>query len=163
MGNAFGNTPTLEEQVETWIEDLNIEISLLDNDIYRIEGEEENCLQQTKRYIRKKQPKMIELYAKNILQNQAAIRRLTHAKVQMTAIVSKMLESMSQMRVMNAFKQNAYITTQMNKLFGLRGISEKFKTIKKEMARAGYIQDMISEQIDDAFDDVTDTDVDDAV
>mmetsp|Transcript_55527 Transcript_55527/g.173753 ORF Transcript_55527/g.173753 Transcript_55527/m.173753 type:complete len:232 (+) Transcript_55527:89-784(+) len=155
--NLFGKANTKEAQqehakdlVREWQRKLRAEARDVERSIKRIEQDEEKIKRDIKKMAKEgADPKNIKLLAKSIVRSGKAKTRLYTARATMQATASELGSTAATMRLTDAMKNSTEVMQQMNCLVKVPEMHESMQALSKEMMRAGLIEEVIEEGLED--------------
>lgn len=151
MSMLFGQPKkSPEEQAKEWKRELASEKRKIDTQIRRIRLEEAKVVKAAKQAA-KQDPVALRMLAKQILHSRKAVNRLITAQTQMNSVSMQLQNQVSQMKVMGSLSKSTEIMSQMNSLTRCSEVRQVAMTMSREMTKAGLIDDMMTEVMDDAM------------
>ncbi|CBH18004.1 SNF7-like protein, putative [Trypanosoma brucei gambiense DAL972] len=153
-----------EEKAKEWRRQLNSEMRKLDLQIRKIQREEMKVKQTARQAAKKGDTVVLRMLAKEIIHSRKAVRRLHTARTQMNSISMQLQQQVSQIKLAGRIEASAVVMTQMNQLMHIREVRESIQSLGREMTKAGLIEEMMNDTIDDVLDgDISDTELEDEV
>jgi len=153
FGSA-GSKPAQEvsakDALRDWQRRLRSEARAIERGIRKIEQEEEKIKRDIKALADKGgDPKNIQLLAKSVVRSEKAKGRLYNARANMTAVATELQSTAATMRLADAMKTSTNVMQQINSLTKVPETMEAMATMQKEMMRAGLIEEMMDEGLED--------------
>lgn len=163
-GGAPAAAPkTPQDMAKEWRRQLNHECRQLDKQVRKIQQEELKAKKAAK-IAAKQDPGSVRILAKEIIHARQAVKRLITTKTQMNSVATQLSLQASQLKVAGAMKKSTDIMTGMNQLCKVSEIGQVMRAMSMEMTKAGLIEEMMSDTIDNALDDdVSESELDDEV
>ncbi|EAN79952.1 class-E vacuolar protein-sorting protein 24 (Vps24p), putative [Trypanosoma equiperdum] len=153
-----------EEKAKEWRRQLNSEMRKLDLQIRKIQREEMKVKQTARQAAKKGDTVVLRMLAKEIIHSRKAVRRLHTARTQMNSVSMQLQQQVSQIKLAGRIEASAVVMTQMNQLMHIREVRESIQSLGREMTKAGLIEEMMNDTIDDVLDgDISDTELEDEV
>jgi len=94
----------------------------------------------------------MQMLAKEVVRLRTAVARLAGNKAAMMSLSNEMTQTLAIAKVAGSIKSSTQVMTSMNNLIKVPELQKTMREMAKEMARAGFIQNMVSESIDSAVD-----------
>jgi charged multivesicular body protein 3 len=94
----------------------------------------------------------VQLLAKEVVRLRGAVARLAGNKANLTALSNEMTQMLAVSNAATTIKSSTQLMTTMNNLVKIPQLQQDMKAMAKEMARAGFIQEMVSDSMDTAMD-----------
>eukprot|EP00758_Cryptobia_borreli_P005789 Tbor_TRINITY_DN4987_c8_g3::TRINITY_DN4987_c8_g3_i1::g.9817::m.9817/K12193/VPS24, CHMP3; charged multivesicular body protein 3 len=142
-----------EEQAKEWRRQLTKEQRNIDTQIRRIRTEEQNTIKAAKDAAKKEDLIVLKILANDILLSRKAVNRMITAKTHMNSISMQLQHQMSQLKMAGTISKSTEIMTSMNQLMRAGEVREVAMALGREMMKAGLIDEMISETMDDVIGD----------
>eukprot|EP00440_Ansanella_granifera_P074184 gb/GFBE01080502.1/.p1 GENE.gb/GFBE01080502.1/~~gb/GFBE01080502.1/.p1 ORF type:complete len:231 (+),score=72.21 gb/GFBE01080502.1/:1-693(+) len=156
--NLFGKAHTEEAQQESakemvrdWQRKLRSEARTMERSIRKVEQEEEKIKKDIKVMAAKpgSDPKNIQLLAKSLVRSGKAKARLYTSRSIMQSAVAELESTAATMRLSDSMSKSAQVMKQMNSLVRIPEMEESISTMRREMMRAGLIEEMMDEGLED--------------
>lgn len=154
--NLFGDKNTEEAQqesakelVRSWQRKLRAEARVTERSIREIEREEEKVKKQCKDLARKQgDPKSIQLLAKSLVRSNKAKERLYTSRAVMQSADAELGSMAATMRMASSMTKSAEVMGQINALVKVPEIQESMTSMRREMIRAGLVDEIIEESME---------------
>ncbi|CAJ1351745.1 unnamed protein product [Effrenium voratum] len=151
--NLFGKGHTQEaqqdsakEMVREWQRNLRSEARGVDRSIRKIEQEEDKIRKEVKDMAAKGgDPKSIHMLAKSLVRSGKAKARLYTSRSIMQSAVSELETTAATMRLSDSMSKSAEVMKQINSLSKIPEMEESISTMRREMMRAGLIEELMDE------------------
>mmetsp|Transcript_39699 Transcript_39699/g.63069 ORF Transcript_39699/g.63069 Transcript_39699/m.63069 type:complete len:221 (+) Transcript_39699:69-731(+) len=159
--NLFGSQNTAQAQKETtkemvraWQSKMRSEARAIERSIRTIEREEDKMRKDIQKMAKSNpDPQNISILAKSLVRSQKSKNRLYQTRANMKATENELGNIAATVRSTDAIKGSTAVMQQIGTLVNVTEISESMKEMSKEMAKAGFIQEIIDEA-QEAMDDV---------
>ncbi|XP_054159157.1 charged multivesicular body protein 3-like [Oppia nitens] len=147
----FGKDPSKspKEQVREWTSKLRKQQFLLDRQIRGIQREEEKVKLELKKAAKRGDKDVCLVLAKEIVNSRKAINRIHTSKAQLNSVMMNMTQQLSTLRVANAMEKSGAVMKSMQQLVRVQEISHVMQEMSREMMKAGIIEEMLEETLDD--------------
>merc|ERR1719436_420555 len=133
-----------------WQRKLRSECRGIERSIRKIEQEEEKIKKDIKAMAKEGgDPGRIKILAKSIVRSGKAKTRLYTARSTMTAAATELQSQAATMRLADSMKQSTEVMKQINSLVSIPETHEAMAAMQKEMMRAGLVEEMIDEGMED--------------
>ncbi|CAJ1038113.1 Snf7, putative [Leishmania shawi] len=163
LGSIFHKT-TPEEEVRKWTRNLRSEQRNIELQINKIQREETKVKMSMKQAAKQNDEVAVRMLAKEMIRSRKAVNRLYASKAQMNSVSMQLQNQSSQMKMSGSLKKSGEIMKEMNNLVKVKGIQQSMMAMGKEMAKAGLIEEIMNDTIDEALDDnISDTELEDEV
>ncbi|CAE7755132.1 chmp3 [Symbiodinium pilosum] len=155
--NLFGKGHTQEAQKESakemvreWQRNLRAEARGLDRSIRKIEQEEDKIRKDIQTMAKQGgDPKSIQMLAKSLVRSNKAKDRLYTSRSIMQSAVAELETTAATMRLSDSMSKSAEVMKQMNSLVKIPEMEESISSMKREMMRAGLIDELIDEGMEE--------------
>ncbi|CAK0847291.1 unnamed protein product, partial [Prorocentrum cordatum] len=138
------------ESLREWQRALRGEIRQVERGIKRIEQDEEKIKKDAKAMAKNGgDPQSIKLLAKSLVRSSKAKGRLYTARANLSAASSEMANQAATMRLADAMTRSTAVMQQMNALVKVPELHEAMSSMQREMIRAGLIDELIDEGMED--------------
>jgi charged multivesicular body protein 3 len=147
----FGKAPekSPREQVREWTSKLRKQTMLLDRQIRNIQREEEKVKASLKQAAKKGDRDVCVILAKEIVGSRKAINRINTSKAQLNSVCLHMTQQAANLRVAGAMQKSAEVMKMMHNLVRVGEISQTMEELSREMMKAGIIEEMMEETLDE--------------
>jgi len=150
----FGKRLTPEEYVKKWRRELNKERRDLDRNIRGIEREELKVKREIKASAKRGDMSSAKTLAKELVRSKKAKERIAVSKAQLNSVQMQLSQNLAMYKVAGALKKSSEIMTMMNNLVRLPELQHMMMTMAREMEKAGLIDEVVADTLDDLDDDV---------
>ncbi|CAK9051438.1 unnamed protein product [Durusdinium trenchii] len=155
--NLFGSGHTEEAQKESakemvrdWQRKLRSEVRGVDRSIRKIEQEEDKIRGEIKAMASKGgDPKSVQMLAKSLVRSSKAKARLYTSRSIMQSAAAELETTAATMRLSDSMSKSTEVMKQMNSLVRIPEMEESISSMKREMMRAGLIEEMMDEGMED--------------
>eukprot|EP00158_Paraphelidium_tribonemae_P010418 Partr_v1_DN7896_c0_g1_i1_m18015 putative Charged multivesicular body protein len=141
---AGGRDAQLADKVKEWKSGLRKEMFSIDRSIREVQREEEKMKREIKQYA-KKDPAIVKMLAKNIVKSRKAVERLTSTKAQLNSVSMQLQEQYGMARMSGTMAKSAGIMKAMGALISAPEVMAVMRTMGDEMAKAGIVDEMVSD------------------
>jgi len=148
--SLFGKKPTTEEIVKKWKRELRKEDRELDKNIRAIDLEEQKLKRSIKELAKKGDKASAKVLAKEIVQSRKAKERIYKSKAQLNSVSMQLSQNLSMMKVAGMMAKSTQIMGLMNNLVKLPQINQVMMAMAREMEKAGLIEEIMDDVMDDA-------------
>ncbi|KCV72740.1 hypothetical protein H696_00319 [Fonticula alba] len=148
FGGLFGKAPTPEERVKQWRSQLRNETRQLDRQIRDIERQELKAKQTLKEFSKKGQIDSCRSLAKELVMSKNAKNRIIQSKAHLNSVSMQLTQQLSFIKVSGSLAQSAEIMQAMNSLMRVPELSMTMRSMSKEMAKAGIIEEMMDDAME---------------
>ncbi|KAG5465658.1 hypothetical protein CUR178_00369 [Leishmania enriettii] len=163
FGNIF-RKETPEEEVRKWTRTLRSEQRKIELQVTKIRREEAKVKTSMKQAAKQNDRVAMRMLAKEMIRSRKAVNRMYASKAQMNSVAMQLQNQLSQMKMSSSLKKSGEIMKEMNSLVKVREIQQSMMAMSKEMAKAGLIEDIMNDTIDEALDDdISDTELENEV
>lgn len=123
---------------------------LLDRQIRGIMREQEKVKISLKQAAKKNDRDTCVILAKEMVRARKAIARINTSKAQINSVMLNMNQQLANIKVAGALAKSTAIMENMQSLVKVTEISQSMQELSKEMMKAGIIDEMLNETIDEA-------------
>jgi len=159
----FGKRMTPEEYVKKWKRDLNKEKRELDRNIRGIEREEMKVKREIKASAKRGDMSSAKSLAKELVRSKKAKERIAISKAQLNSVQMQLQQNLATYKMAGTLKKSTEIMGMMNNLVRLPEMQAVMMTLAREMEKAGLIDEVMSETLDDVGEEDLDQEADEAV
>lgn len=138
------------QKVREWNSKLRKEGLLLDRQIRGIMREQEKVKISLKQAAKKGDRDTCVILAKEMVRARKAIGRINTSKAQINSVMLNMNQQLANLRVAGALSKSTAIMESMQDLVKVTEISHSMQELSREMMKAGIIDEMLNETIDEA-------------
>ncbi|KAI1287251.1 Charged multivesicular body protein 3 [Halotydeus destructor] len=146
----FGKVPerSPREQVREWTSKIRKESMQLDRQIRSIKREEDKVKTTLKQAAKKGDKDVCLILAKEIVNSRKAVNRINTSKAQLNSVALHMTQQAAQLRVAGSMQKSGEVMKLMNNLMKVHEISSTMQELSREMMRAGIIEEMMEETME---------------
>jgi charged multivesicular body protein 3 len=154
-----------QELAKKWQRQLREEVRQLDRQIRDISREEAKCKLEIKKLAKVGgQEGAMKSLAKEIVHSQKAVERIQIAKMHVASCSMQIRNQAAQLRMNKVFESSTEAMKAMSAAMNAPETAGRLRELGLEMQKAGLIQEMAEEAMDEAFEDLTtEAEVDEAV
>jgi len=152
----FKKKPKPEERIKMWKREIKKQERIIDRAISELEMEEKKTQIQVKTYAKKGEEQTAKLVAKQLVKSRAAKHRLIKSKTQLASVHMTLTQQQATIRSAGCLQKSAQVMTYMNKLANVGQISRTMMVMQREMEKAGLIDEMVEDTMEN--DDIEDMD-----
>jgi len=147
----FGRTPPPDprKQVREWGTKLRKQSMLLDRQVRSIQREEDKVKLSLKEAAKKGDADVCKILAKELLNSRKAIARILSGQAQLNSIQLQLNAQVANIKVSGAIQKSTEVLSCMNNLMKIAEISSVMQELSREMMKAGIIEEMMEETIDE--------------
>eukprot|EP00913_Durusdinium_trenchii_P010361 g9715.t1 len=139
-----------KEMVRDWQRKLRSEVRGVDRSIRKIEQEEDKIRGEIKAMASKGgDPKSVQMLAKSLVRSSKAKARLYTSRSIMQSAAAELETTAATMRLSDSMSKSTEVMKQMNSLVRIPEMEESISSMKREMMRAGLIEEMMDEGMED--------------
>jgi len=151
----FGKTkaPDPKESVQKWTSAIRKEGYKIDRNIGSIKREEEKVKRSLKDAAKKGHTDVCKVLAKEIVNSRKAQNKLFAAKAHMNSVQMQMKNQLAVLRISGALQQSTEVMATMQQLIKLEDVSATMRELSQEMMKAGIIEEMVEDTLDEALGD----------
>ncbi|CAE7803294.1 chmp3 [Symbiodinium microadriaticum] len=136
--------------VRQWQRNLRSEARGLDRSIRKIEQEEDKIRKDIQAMAKQGgDPKSIQMLAKSLIRSSKAKDRLYTSRSIMQSAVAELETTAATMRLSDSMSKSAEVMKQMNSLVRIPEMEESISSMRREMMRAGLIDELIDEGMEE--------------
>ncbi|KAF6017551.1 Vps24 [Bugula neritina] len=151
----FGKTkaPDPKEAVQHWTSAIRKEGFKLDRNINQIKREEEKVKRSLKDAAKKGHTDVCKVLAKEIVNSRKAQNKLHAAKAHMNSVQMQMKNQLAVLRISGALEASTAVMSSMQQLLKIEDVSATMRELSQEMTKAGIIEEMVEDTLEDALGD----------
>lgn len=139
------------KQMREWTKGLRQQKRELTKQIRRIDKEERKVKLEIKKAAKANEPDVVRMLAKELVRSRAAKNRILTTQVQMNSVEMQLKNQAAMAKVAGALGKSAEVMEGMSKLMNVPLISAQMRQMAQEMEKAGLIEEMTSDMLDDAL------------
>lgn len=132
-----------------WTSKIRKQTMLLDRQIRNIQREEEKVKLTLKQAAKKGDRDVCVILAREIVNSRKAVNRINTSKAQLNSVSLHMQQQAANLRVAGAMQKSSDVMRAMNNLVKVAEISAVMQELSREMMRAGIIEEMMEETLDE--------------
>eukprot|EP00940_MAST-03C_sp_MAST-3C-sp2_P000507 g507.t1 len=151
----------LKDRVKKWKRDIKRQLSYAHVSPNRrlyvrligIEREQKKCIANIRK-LAKKYPgdkSMIMPVAKQMLKTRKAISRMMTTKAQLNSVSMTISQQYASIKIGEVMQKSASVTKHMNNMLKLPQMRKNLQNMAREMAKAGLIEEMTNDMMDEAL------------
>lgn len=143
-----------KELLREWQKELRHEQLALDRQLRAIEREENGLKRELKQLAKKGEREAMRPLASALLKSGKAKERIQVFKANINSVLLDLRMQTAQLRMAQTLQSSTTVMASMNRLMSSSAMRNNLRDMAVEMERAGLIEEMMSETLDGAFDDV---------
>ncbi|KAJ8910876.1 hypothetical protein NQ315_000507 [Exocentrus adspersus] len=150
----FGKSPerSPKDLVTEWSHKLRKEGYQLDRQIRSIQREEEKVKRSLKEAAKKSDKDTCLILAKEIIRARKATTKIYTSKAHINSVMLQMKNQLATLRVAGSLQKSTEVMTAMQRLIRVPEVAQTMQEMSKEMMKAGIIEEMLDETMDDLED-----------
>ncbi|KAL0246861.1 hypothetical protein GEMRC1_008067 [Eukaryota sp. GEM-RC1] len=141
------------EEAKEWRKKLRSEKRGIERQIRRIETEERRVQANIKQIAREGRGEQARILAKELVRSRKSRDRLWSARAQLNSVEMSITTNLGTAKMAQAMGQSSSILQSMSDLVKLPELSQTMMAMAREMEKAGVIDEMVNDTIDDALGD----------
>ncbi|KAJ8983814.1 hypothetical protein NQ317_008940 [Molorchus minor] len=147
----FGKSPERnpKDMVTEWNHKLRKEGYQLERQIKSIQREEEKVKRSLKEAAKKSDKDTCLILAKEIIRARKAINKIYTSKAHLNSVMLQMKNQLATLRVAGSLQKSTEVMTAMQRLVRVPEVAQTMQEMSKEMMKAGIIEEMLDETMDD--------------
>merc|ERR1719454_986844 len=139
-----------KERAREWQRQIRMEMRHLDRDINKIRQEETKLKREIESHAKKGNLSSARTLAQQVVRSRKAIGRLERVKCSLSSVNLHLTTATATMATTTSLKMSAKVMKDMNQLMNVPEIHETMQKMRKEMAKAEIIDEMIEEGFADS-------------
>eukprot|EP00762_Andalucia_godoyi_P005956 ANDGO_00119.mRNA.1 Charged multivesicular body protein 3 len=148
----FAKQPSPEERIREMRTVLRAEQRKVDREIREMKREETKLLRSAKEAARKSGDQMtVRMYAKNVAKCRSNQARMHTVKAQIGSADLSLQQTLSQAKIVGTVQKSSQILQVMHNLVKVPQISQVMRNVAQEFEKAGIMEEMIADSMDDAM------------
>lgn len=164
MEAVFGTKKTPEQMTKEWVRELKHQQRQIERSIRKSEQEVQKLKMEMKKEVKNamgdpKRMQAIKVIARSIVQANKQIAHFYGIRGQINTAVMRIKEQTANNKMVKTMHSSAQITTMMGKLIKLPELQKTAQKMTAEMQKAG----LVSEMVDETFDQLDDPDIEEIV
>ncbi|GIQ81003.1 Snf7 family protein [Kipferlia bialata] len=136
---------------EQAMKDMNSEMRYIDRQVSQIRREETKAAREMQMYVKYNDPVCMKIIAKEIVRARHTCERLIEAKANLKCAQNGIKANMAVIRVSGVMSNTVPIMEAMNQLVSVPELRDTMRDMSKQMAKAGLMEEMVNETMDDAL------------
>jgi charged multivesicular body protein 3 len=149
LDKLFGKKKDPNELAKEWKKNIRQSGRELDRSLRDLAQEEQKIKLSVKQAAKKGDMESARILAKGLVEAKKSKKRIHNAKAQLGSIELQITQQQSQLKVMGALQKSGEVMKMMNDLMKLPELMQTMKQMGMEMEKAGLIEEMASDMIDD--------------
>lgn len=148
MAALFGKPKTPKEQAREWSTQLQREQRGIEREISNIKREETKTIIELKKLAKAGNEKVLKVLGKAVVRSRKAQEKLLETKTQIGSCILALKQMSASVAVAGAMQKSAAIMQHMNSLVSLPQVAAVAQAMSKEMMKAGIIDEMVQESME---------------
>jgi len=146
----FGKDPkhSPREQVREWTSKLRKQTYVLDRQIRGIQRKEAEVKLSLKQAAKRGDKDVCVILAKEIVHARKAVNRINATKAQLNSVILSVQQQAALVRVAGAMEKSSEVMKAMHNLVHIAEISAVMRELSREMMKAGIIEEMVEETME---------------
>mmetsp|Transcript_17088 Transcript_17088/g.51069 ORF Transcript_17088/g.51069 Transcript_17088/m.51069 type:complete len:228 (-) Transcript_17088:4012-4695(-) len=149
---VFKKKPEPRELVRKWQGMLRTETRHLDTQIREISREEKMAQKQIKEAAKRGDMQSAKLLAREVVRTRKAVTQLYTNKAHMIAMGTQLQQQLAMVKVAGTLNKSSEVMKLVNDMMKASKLNQTMMEMSREMMKAGLIDEMMSDAIDDAVD-----------
>ncbi|XP_053210839.1 charged multivesicular body protein 3-like [Panonychus citri] len=137
-----------KDKVQDWIRKLRKEVMSIDRQIRNIEREEAKTRLVIKETAKLGDEDSCRILAKELINSKKTIDRLITSKARINSVIMVMNTQLANLKISGNLAKSSEVMKSMQGLISVPELAINMKQLSKEMIKAGIMEEMISETID---------------
>ncbi|VDM00956.1 unnamed protein product [Schistocephalus solidus] len=163
MKALFGKKKTPQEQLRENQRALNRVIRELDREKQRLDNEQTKVINEIKKLAKQGQNDAVKIMAKNLVRTRTYSKKIMMTRANIQAVSLNMQTLKSTAAMVDAMKQTTRTLVRMNKQMNLPELQKILMEFEKQSQMMEMKEEMISDAMDDVFEEEADAEASDAV
>ena len=163
MGLFGEKKKTPQEQVREWKRELRRQERALDRDIRGIEREEAKLKTSAKQAAKRGDISNAKALARELVHSHKAKERIYMSKAALRSAELSMTQAAAMAKVAGGIKKSTEVMAAMNRLISIPELNRTMAAMSSEMMKAGLIDEMVQDTMDDVLDEELESDEEEAV
>lgn len=155
--------PTPQEQVRTWQSSLRKELRQLDRQLSSISQAENRSKGQIRALAKKGDVHNCKLLAREVVRARRTRNRMEASRAMLNSLSMQMSEQLATIKITGALQKSTIMMKEVNTLVKLPEMTASMGKLQMEMAKAGILDEMITETLDMDIDDEEAEEADDEI
>ncbi|KAI8816504.1 Snf7-domain-containing protein [Fimicolochytrium jonesii] len=153
MQSLIGKKPTPEELVKKWRQQIRSQERELDKSARGIETEEAKVKRSLKLAAKRNDVTSCRILAKEVVRSRKARDRIASSKAQLNSLNMSMQHQLATTKIAGTLQKSTAIMSTVNNLIKLPEISSTMQEMSAEMMKAGIIDEMMEDTLENAMGD----------
>jgi len=148
MMGLFGKRPDPKTQVREWSSKLRSEQNKIERQINQIKREEEKVAASLKQAAKKGDKESCRILAKEVVRARKSVTKMHSSKARINSVKLQMENQLALVRVTGELERSTEVMVAMQRLIKIPEIQAAMITMSKEMTKAGIIEEMVEETME---------------
>lgn len=140
------------EQLREWKRGITREVRHLERDIKALEREEQKSQKECQQ-LAKKDKKAAMIVAKSIVQARRAKEKMYMTRASMNTMVMQINSQAAMVKAAGCLEKSTVVMTSLNEMMRVGKLSDEMRKLAREMEKAGFIEEVMNEGLEDVFGD----------
>jgi division protein CdvB (Snf7/Vps24/ESCRT-III family) len=137
------------EQMKEWKRAVGKEMRSIDREVRAIEREEKKQEKECKAMAKKGQRNAALIIAKNLVRSRKTRERMVAGKASMNSVQMQLQSNIAMTKAMGCMKRSTEVMQAMSAAVKMPEVRETMATMAREMERAGLIEEMMMDTLDE--------------
>jgi charged multivesicular body protein 3 len=149
----FAKKVPLKDRVKKWKRDIKRQTRTVDREIKAIKRQEKECIRNIQK-LAKKYPgdkSMFTPLAKQLVRTRKTVSRMMTTKAQLNSVSMTISQQYASIRIGEVMQKSTAVQKHMNAMLKLPQMRKNLQTMAREMAKAGLIEEMTGDMMDEAM------------
>lgn len=149
----FAKKVPLKDRVKKWKRDIKKQTRAIDREIKSIKRQEKECIRNIQK-LAKKYPgdkSMFTPLAKQLVRTRKTVSRMMTTKAQLNSVSMTISQQYASIRIGEVMQKSTSVQKHMNSMLKLPQMRKNLQTMAREMQKAGLIEEMASDMMDEAM------------
>ena len=149
----FAKKVPLKDRVKKWKRDIKKQTRTIDREIKSIKRQEKECIKNIQK-LAKKYPgdkSMFTPLAKQLVRTRKTVSRMMTTKAQLNSVSMTISQQYASIRIGEVMQKSTSVQKHMNAMLKLPQMRKNLQTMAREMQKAGLIEEMASDMMDEAM------------
>jgi charged multivesicular body protein 3 len=143
----------LKDRVKKWKRDIKRQSRTIDREIKSIKRQEKECIRNIQK-LAKKYPgdkSMFTPLAKQLVRTRKTVSRMMTTKAQLNSVSMTISQQYASIKIGEVMQKSTSVQKHMNAMLKLPQMRKNLQTMAREMEKAGLIEEMASDMMDEAM------------
>ncbi|KAG9390466.1 Snf7 [Carpediemonas membranifera] len=163
FGKNQSSAEKMKEQSREWKSALRGETRTIDRQIRTIQREMDKVKGEIRKAAQSNDLEIAKILAKEVARTEKAVERLYVSKSHVNSVMLSIQQAFATSRMVGAMESSSEVMEHMTSLVKLPEIRQTMMKLSKEMAKSGFIEEMVSDSIDDSLGNEEEEEVADSV